>query len=62
MQSRSVVGKRIVRVNQTRSLTNTGVAYDVHSILLENGTLIRFRVLETENDDYVIDGRVSKVE
>ena len=62
MESKRVIGKRIVKVNQCRTVTNTGVAYNVSSIMLENGTLIRFRVLETENDDYVIDGRVSKVE
>lgn len=55
MKARDIVGRKVVRIEQTRIETNTGWEYDLTGIVLDNGTRIGLRVHETpEGADYVI--------
>lgn len=55
MKSRGVVGKKIVKIHQTRLPANTGeLTWCVTSIELEDGTLLRPHTLEL--DDHDVDG------
>lgn len=61
MKAHDVVGRKIERIEQTRVETNVGWKYDLCAIVLDNGTVIRFSVLETpEGAEYVIHPTVYK--
>lgn len=51
MNARNVVGKRIVRIVQQRDVSAAGTSYDnLHAIVLDDKTEIRFVVVEHEGD------------
>lgn len=56
MRVKEVVGKRIVKVNQTRFHPGTGYNTDValDSIELDDGTVIYFQAVESESESYVV--------
>ncbi len=61
MKARDLVGRKIVRIEQTRVETNTGWAYNLDAIYLDNGTRLRLSVSETpEGAEYVVVGTVYK--
>jgi hypothetical protein len=52
MKSGDVVGRRIVRIHQTRCVTNTGdVRMLVSSITLDDGTVLMPEVIRLPDDD-----------
>ena len=61
MKTRGVIGKRIVAIRQTRFFNHNfaGMDVDVYEIELDDGTLLRPLVNETE-DEYVVDMIVVK--
>lgn len=61
MNTRNVIGRRIVAVRQTRTGSSTGPSVDVSAIVLDNGYEIRPNVVETnEGGDYLVEMMVVK--
>ncbi len=60
METRNIIGKRIVEIRQRRFTDrNRGPMVDVIAVVLENGTELRPIVHEAE-DDYCVDFLVAK--
>lgn len=56
METRRVVGRKIVAIEQRRTETNVGPRYDIEAIVLDNGVRLTFSVIESDGGEYVIDG------
>ena len=52
MKSRGVVGKRIVKIEQSMKMSNVGMTNAVAAIVLEDGTRLIPSTIETE-DEYL---------
>lgn len=59
MRAKDIIGKKVVKVEQTRAMANSGVAYNIDRILFDDGTILYFNVGETEGD-YVVEGATIK--
>lgn len=55
MNTRGVIGARIVAVRQVRTQTPTGQAWHIEAIELDNGHVLTFAVTEGEGE-YTITG------
>ena len=64
MNTKGIVGKRIVKVIQeltpTREHGHKQSKWDVHGLMLEDGTMLVPMVHETDFADYVVDVHVVK--
>jgi hypothetical protein len=60
MKSRDVVGRKIVRVEQERLPSNTGMVWHVHALVLDNGTKIWPNTCETDWGEYLTELHVHK--
>jgi len=56
MNARKVIGKKITRVVQKRRKFNSGMATEIIGIELDDGSILRFMVLEAQDTDYGIVG------
>jgi len=61
MKSRDAVGKKIVRIEQTRTADNIGeTVWHIDAIVLEDGTKLCPNVLETDIGEYLVEMTVYK--
>jgi hypothetical protein len=58
MNTRGVLGKKIVGVEQVSAMTNVGRRWHVSALVLEDGTRLVPEVCETPCDGYVIEVKV----
>lgn len=59
MRARDAVGKRIVKIHQTRHIVNGYPTYNVEAIELENGTLLCPVTVETDHGAYYVENIVA---
>jgi len=59
MRAKDILGKRVLRVDQTSVKTNSGRVQNLDRIVFEDGTVLIFNVSETETE-YAVYGTVFK--
>lgn len=58
MRARDVVGKRIAKIHQQRAVTDIGPVWEILAIELQDGSMIAFAALDSEDDGPIVTGSV----